>query len=165
MYSVILFWTLSALLTSMALCFVLPWIRLNSRFGTSFFRLFCALLIPGFAYSIYAQFGESRQLAAYYSEASQNTRKKDVGMRRMLGDLRKKEFRLHQKLEENPNDKETQWNLLNVMGIEAYEKSEFDQAVLYWQQALEIMPHTEEQMFIRALIERLVVSAQAVSSR
>jgi cytochrome c-type biogenesis protein CcmH/NrfG len=152
--SIHLFRIITLILTFIALCFALPWARTNA------IRILLSVGISCIAYSGYCLSGASGQLGAYYSAEAVAERAKHPKIRVLLSALRKKEFRLHVRLEENPNDIEAKWSLLNLMGIHAYESQQYKLAIAYWQQALVLIPKTSEQIPIRTMIERLVVNAQ-----
>lgn len=161
MYEIKLFWILTLIFSLMALCFVLPWVRLQTKMWTCFFRMTFVVFIPCVAYGYYHYWGASQALPIYYSEAAQNARKNAVYVRALLSNLSKKEFLLHLKLEENPNDVEARWNLLNVMGIEAYQKAEYERAIGFWHEALTLIPVVPKHNMLRGMIERLIINAHA----
>lgn len=152
--SIYLFWTLTVLLSLVALCFIFPWDL------TLFIKIVFSVCMLCITYSGYYLSGASHQLVDYYAAETTEARADHAKIRILLGALRKKEFRLHVRLEENPNDVEAQWSLLNVMGIHAYESHQYEQAIAYWKQALELIPRTSEQVKIRTMIERLVSNAE-----
>ncbi len=151
---IILFWGITAVFLSLALCFILPWVQ------KIFLKISVSILICSLAYSIYFFVGASQYLQYYYSTETQLMLKNHTNLRLLLGDLRKKGFNFHVRLEQNPNDKEAQWNLLNIIGIEAYESQQFTQAIQYWEEALSLIPKEPEHLKIRTMIERLVYNAK-----
>lgn len=154
MQAMILFWIITAILSTMACCFFLPWVH---RYEL---KLLGALFIGAAAYGCYYHLGESLQLPIYYSEEAIVSRKNDKDMRILLSTLGKKEFLLQTKLDDNPNDVETRWNLLNIMGIRAYQTAHYQEAIECWKQALLLIPNTQQQMTLRNMIERLIVNAE-----
>lgn len=149
-----LFWIMTGIFTLIALCFVLPWAR------TNFIRILLVVSIGCITYSGYYLLGASEHLECYYSAEALAARAKHPKTRILLSELSKKKFSLHVRLEENPNDKEAKWNLLNLMGIHAYQSHQYEQAIAYWQEALVLIPQTQEQQVLRSMIERLVLNAQ-----
>jgi hypothetical protein len=151
---IITFWLITVVLLGLAFCFVLPWVHKVCLKAILSVFVFCL------AYSVYYSVGTSQYLKYYYSTEIQSMLKNHTNLRVLLGDLRKKEFNFHVRLEENPNDKEAVWNLLNIMGIEAYENQQYPRAIQYWEEALMLIPKVNEHLKIRSMIERLVSNAK-----
>lgn len=150
---IIAFWSITLVLVGTALCFVLPWVH---KFGL---KVAISIFICSLAYPAYYFVGTSQYLQYYYSTEMRSILKSHTSLRVLLGDLRKKEFNFHVRLEENPHDKEAQWNLLNIMGIEAYESQQYPRAIQYWEEALLLIPTANEHLKIRSMIEGLISNA------
>src|SRR5258708_32115326 len=107
------FWVATLLLLVCAFWFVLPWLR---SLQDSIFIFFIISLI---AYGLYFNLGNARYLSAYYSQDEKLLRLRQVEFRQLLAEFRKEEFRLKLRLEENPNDLDAEWRLLDLLGIKA----------------------------------------------
>ena len=150
----IIFWAIIIMMTAMALGFVLPWLQSKRlKIGFSFLILLAS-------FGAYWQLGSGPMLPEYYSKEAQILRHRQDKTRILLADLRKKEFKLQLKIEENPDDIEAQWNLLNVKGIYAYQLGYYPLAVEYWQKALELMPDTVEGNVFKNMIKKLIENAK-----
>ncbi len=147
---VILFWLITFLLLGCAFLFVLPGLR-NWRI-----RILVAMIIAGVIYGLYFQWGNSQRLKVYYSKEDQVLREQQIAFRPMLTEFKKEEFRLRLRLEENPNDNDAEWRLLDLLAIKAITNKEHKLAERYWQAALKKIPEDVEHRAIKHRIKEIL---------
>lgn len=131
---VIFFWSATALLLLLALVFFLPWMR---SWRLSLFLIFVISLT---SYGLYVHWGSSQYLAHYYSKDEQLYRVKQQDFQLLLAEFQKQEFRLRLRLEHDPNDRDAEWRLLDLLAIKALQDGDRKLAVQYWQSALGKVP-------------------------
>lgn len=132
---VICFWLATGLLGLCACGFVLPWLR---SFRT---RIIVGSLLFIGSYALYQYWGSAHHLTHYYANEEQAQRQKQMDFRKLLAEFRKQEFRLRFRLEENPNDTEAEWRLLDLLGIKSLQQGNALLAIEYWKLALKKIPN------------------------
>jgi hypothetical protein len=108
-----LFWVSTLVLLCLSGAFFLPWIK-PRVFGlaiTSFFAFS--------AYGLYWHWGSSQYFDQYYSAKEQQFRARQPGLRALLTEFKKEEYRLKLSLEENPKDKDASARLVELLAIKA----------------------------------------------
>ncbi len=143
-----IFWVSTSLLLLCAFIFILPWVK-SWRFGLSI-----ALFVGLTTYGLYSKLGYGSYLKHYYSEDEQILRSKQDDFRELLAEFRKQEFRLKLRLEENPNDLDAEWRLLDLLSIKALQHGDITLAKDYWDKALLKMPEQYRAQF-KARIARI----------
>lgn len=137
----IYFWSSTIVLLILAFGFFLPWLH-SWRFSVF---LICVVFIC--SYGLYAYWGSSRYLPHYYSEEEQLYRFKQIDLQRLLAEFRKEEFRLRLRLVQDPNDRDAEWRLLDLLAIKALQDGDRPLAVQYWESALGKVPKDLKSQF------------------
>lgn len=146
------FWIITIFLTLLAVLFFLPWIGSQKNgpqsWGLGFFitLIFCAIV-----YGLYFHWGSSSLLEAYYSMEVKNKDAKQVELRRLMTEFKKQEYRLRLQLAEDPEDKEAEWRLLDLLGIKALLESDRTLAKQYWEEALKKAPKEMESVLLQKI--------------
>lgn len=125
------------------------------------YKLVLGFLFSGLAYSIYFHLGASHHLAHYYSDSERAMRESHLKMRPLFSAMKKQEGRLQLKIKEDPNDILSRALLLELLGIEALQKNEYEMAIQFWDQALAFLPTEGDYDAIRKRI--IEIKLQVVS--
>lgn len=144
-----IFWLSTVFLTLLCLVFLLYTIK-SFVLGT-----ILSILFIGLSYGLYFHWGSYAHLKEYYSESNRELRTKQGELRRLLTEFKKTEFKLRQRLEENPEDLEAEWRLLDVLAIKSLQNQEFELAIQYWDEALLKIPHRKDTVILRERIINL----------
>lgn len=144
---IIYFWSATALLLLLAFGFFLPWMR---SWRLSVFLIFVLSLS---SYGLYVYWGSSRYLPHYYSKEEQLYRIKQTDFQLLLAEFRKEEFRLRLRLENNPNDIDAEWRLLDLLAIKALQNNDRKLAIQYWESALGKVPQDLKSQFKEKILK------------
>lgn len=140
------FWVATVLMLGCACLFALPWIGIGRA------AICVVLCIYGVAYGLYARWGSSHYLTSYYSTQEKQQRAQQRVFRPLWIAFRKEEFRLRLRLEENPQDIDAEWRLLDLLAIKAINQGDIKIAREYWGLALKKIPNTIESQPIQTMI-------------
>jgi len=108
-----LFWVSTVILLGLSGAFFLPWIKCRV-FGLAITSLFACS-----AYGLYWHWGSSQYFEEYYSAKEQQFRARQPGLRALLTEFKKEEYRLKLSLEENPKDKNASARLAELLAVKA----------------------------------------------
>lgn len=125
----LLFWFLTIVLFSLALCFMFPWLKYH-RFHFLIYSLMLCL-----SYSLYFIWGSSFLLRSYYSTVEETSHEQMVRLRSLFIELKKQEYRLSQHLEQFPKDNLAHSQLLELFAIEALQQGNKELAKQYLETA------------------------------
>lgn len=145
-----IFWASTILLLICALICILPWLpNLRLKILTGFLIFFTA-------YGFYYHLGRSASLPSYYALEKNLQGIKQSEFRSLLIEFKKQEYRLRVRLEDNPEDIDAEWQLLDVLAIKALQNSDYARAVQYWEAAIKKIPNGSEYNEVKARLYDLI---------
>ena len=137
----LLFWAITAFLTLVAIGFFLPWI------GSRKLAVMIVVLFSTIVYGLYTHWGSSQLLGSYYSGEDLKVHGKEAKLRRLMTEFKKQEYRLRLRLEENPEEMDAKWRLLDLLAIKALLEGNPDLARQDWEEALKKVPENLKPEF------------------
>jgi cytochrome c-type biogenesis protein CcmH/NrfG len=141
-----IFWLVCLILLFFASAFILPWLPQKRA------RLCFVLFLIMFTFGCYYYFGSSQQLTSYYVTLVEFPKQKISNVQKLFTEFKKYEFKLRQRLEDNPKDIDAEWRLLDVLAIKALQNGELELAKAYWENALKKLPEGEATLLARERI-------------
>jgi hypothetical protein len=102
-------------------------------------------------YSVTGGLLRQRHLSLQQRDGAWETKR--LELRHMLNAFKKQEFTLRQQINEDPEDTEAEYRLMDLMAIKALQQGKVDVAIALWKKVLAKMPIHKDTQNMRERIE------------